>query len=264
MLQFYRQAGFSEPFIEHVGRTAADEMWYPSRAELIDNGVINRVSFGGEMASLATKALRSKREYALTLRREPMMAALERRFPGTIEQAVEAAWDAFQHGGSDGDITSAARAAVYASSPSVLEVATDTQLETFVRLSIDQLMAAQDVSDEACGLLIGSKLDVQSVLPPELVEREILRTTQVLGGAFKPRPRIGEAQFDAVLAQAFESVSDDYVEVVTDLPAYTNEPGLQCAASIAFYNSVLSLPAASRKLALRGLFQDTGDRAARP
>jgi len=255
MLQFYRRAGFSEPFIEHVGRTPADEMWYPSRAELIDNGVINRVSFGGEMASLATKDLRSKSDYARALRGEPVMAALERRFPGTIDQAVAAAWQAFERGGNDGDITSAAREALNTSSPDLIQVATDAQLESFARLSIDQLAAAQAVSDAACGLLIASELDVQNVLPPELIEREIQWTTQVLEGAFQPLPHVSNAQFDAALTRAFKSIAAEHVEVVSDLPAYADQPGLQCAASIALYKSVLGLPAATRKVALRGLFQ---------
>lgn len=252
MMRVYGEAGLPQIFISRIERTDAEEMWYPTRDELIDSGVVNRVSLGGEQAA---DVFGSKGEYALALRNVPMVLVLERRFPGTIDQAVDAAWRAREQGSIDRDITAAAREILSAGYPKLFAVANDQQLERFLNLSVDQLTAAKAIGDEACGLLIASKLDVTKVFPAELVEREMQWMLEVLEGEFEPRPALDQARVEKVLIQAFEGVPAEYLQVVGDLSAFSNDPELQCDASIAFYKAVVALPAAPRALALQGLFQ---------
>jgi hypothetical protein len=90
MLETYRDAGIPRAFLERVRDTDSKSMWYPSREELIAAGVINRVSLGGETAALGTLALDSKQKMAQGFRAVPMMLAMERHFPGTIDAAAQA------------------------------------------------------------------------------------------------------------------------------------------------------------------------------
>jgi hypothetical protein len=48
----YRAAGLSEDFINRVLQTPSEKVWYPTTAELLQNGVLTRRSFGGETAAM--------------------------------------------------------------------------------------------------------------------------------------------------------------------------------------------------------------------
>ena len=43
----YREAGLSDAFISRVSKTPPTEMWYPTIGELLENGVLTRVSMAG-------------------------------------------------------------------------------------------------------------------------------------------------------------------------------------------------------------------------
>ena len=43
----YREAGLSDAFIARVSKTPPTEMWYPTIGELLESGVLTRVSMGG-------------------------------------------------------------------------------------------------------------------------------------------------------------------------------------------------------------------------
>lgn len=48
VLKVYRDAGLSEYFIRRILQTPSGELWYPTTAELLQNGVLTRQSSGGE------------------------------------------------------------------------------------------------------------------------------------------------------------------------------------------------------------------------
>jgi hypothetical protein len=47
----YREAGLSDAFVARVSSTPPTEIWYPTIGELLKNGVLTRVSMGGESAA---------------------------------------------------------------------------------------------------------------------------------------------------------------------------------------------------------------------
>lgn len=48
MMDVYRSAGLPEAFLQRIVKTSPEDMWYPTREELIDSNVITRMSLGGE------------------------------------------------------------------------------------------------------------------------------------------------------------------------------------------------------------------------
>lgn len=44
MINVYRATGLPDEFIQRIGRTSPEDMWYPTREELIDSNVITRIS----------------------------------------------------------------------------------------------------------------------------------------------------------------------------------------------------------------------------
>jgi len=260
MLRTYREAGIPQAFLDRVAATEASSMWYPSRAELIDAGVINRVSLGGETAAISAIALGSKKEMKLAFRSVPMMAALERHFPGTLDQAVQAAWNERTQGAIDADVSSAARAVVSDRYPKILAAANDKGLDVFSHLMLDEMKAALAISTEACARLLQGQLNIAQVLSPELAQRELDWAMGILQAErLEPRARVAPAEFQQASLVATASMSQELLDVVREPEKYRGQPKLQCSATIDFYERVLAMPDESRHVLLRGMFEQASN-----
>ncbi|WP_116809225.1 hypothetical protein [Steroidobacter cummioxidans] len=254
MLTYYRTAGISEPFLERVRNTKSPQMWHPSRAELIDNGVLTRVSLGGETTTLASK-IRSRSEFELAYRSIPMIRAMDKRFPGTIEQASDAAWTQYQSGASDADINAAARRIVADIYPKLLATSDDAGLESFLNLLLRQLSAAQELGPTACGLFLESKLDGTKVFAPELIQEELDWGLAQLEASPPARAAVAGALFDQALKPVAVAIGPSMLEVVAAPDKFANEPERRCNSTLAFYQAVAEQPPSERAILLRGLFQ---------
>lgn len=257
MLDFYRNAGITNAFLERVAATSPDSMWYPTREELILNSVINRTSLGGETSFLTTLDLGSRDELADLFRDVPLYEAIDVRFPGSLDKAIEAAWQQYQSGASDGAIEMAVRQVMGGTYPMLLRQASDASIEEFVGILVDQMEAAKAISNEACGALLASRLDPQKVLPADLVQRELnwaLATAQA--EPFDPLP-VPSADFYAAIGPAAQGVPEDMWPLIRAPGEFENSPGKVCEALLLYYRNVLALPVQDRFTALRGMFQGT-------
>jgi hypothetical protein len=254
MLDEYRTYGISQGFLERVAATPPESMWFPERKELIENMVINRVTLGGETtAGLAT--VRTRDELEESYREVPMVLALDERFPGTFDAAMDAAWSARARGASDAEVTTAARTVFMATYPKLLRTAGDSALEEFLALSREQIDAAYAVSADACAALIDARLDVLQVLPWALVERENLWAEKVLSAPEREPAPFDRAEFAAAAKPAYAALTPEQFEVLAALAANADKPKLQCESLREFYRAVSALPERERMIVLRGVYQ---------
>lgn len=255
MMDVYRSAGLPEAFLQRIGRTSPEDMWYPTREELVNSNVITRMSLGGE-AAMVGLGIRSKQELLLKLGGIPIYQAIEKRFPGTINEVVERAWAAKERGGNDADIMNAGRSVVVDVYPKLLKTADDVTLDRFAKLFVDQISAALAVSGEACAKLIAAELDITTTLPKEIVEQE--QQFLLLALATPPRTALtppDPAKVEQAIQAAVVNLPQQYINVVANMGDYANKPELVCDATIAFYRSIIALPPRQRIFALRGMFQ---------
>jgi hypothetical protein len=256
MIETYRGAGIPDDFLERIASTPARNMWYPSRSELEEAGVINRVSLGGETSAIGFLAVGSREELDAAFRAVPMMTALERHFPGTIEAAVRAAWMERTQGGIDSAVSNAARAVVGERYPKILAAADERALDGFTDIMVAQMKAAKAISPEACGLLLAGRLNVAQVLNPELVRREQDWALQVLRAeTLVERAPVDAEEFRITMAEATSVLPPEVMDVVASPEEFADRPQRQCDSTIALYDRVLALPPAERHLLLRGMFQ---------
>lgn len=254
MLEVYRAAGISEQFLAKVRATPSSSMWYPTRDELIDNGVINRVSLGGEAASWGT-LFRSRRELTLAFREVPLIAAIDERFPGTVERAVEAAWQRREQGAVDAEITAELRGVISSVYPRLLATADDEGLDGFLEIFIEQITAARQLSDEACGLFLDARLSGANTMPRELIDRETQwGLEQLKSTSSQGRPVAAEA-FESALQAVFANLTAEQIQVISDPGSYAREPATRCDAFAAFYEQVSILPDRERSIVMRGMYQ---------
>ncbi len=230
-------------------------MWYPTRDELIAAHVITRVSLGGE-AAISRLGMRSKQELLLIWESIPLFQAIEKRFPGTTDKAVERGWAMKEDGGTDAEIANAVRSIVSEIYPKLLKTADVSTLDSFVKLMISEMSAAQAISGEACTMLLDGKLNIVQTLPREIAEQE----KQLLLRALASPPTTAltppdPAQFTQALQNVWVNLPQKYIKVVDDMKAYANQSALACEAMIALYRAIAALPPRERHVALRGMFQ---------
>jgi ATP-dependent protease ClpP protease subunit len=255
MLAVYRSAGLPEAFIQRVSETPNEDMWYPTRSELIAYNVVTRTSLGGEAATYAM-TIHSKGEFALKIKSIPLYKAYERRFPGIVNEIVERGWAIVARGGSDADIGNAMRSVIIEAFPKLMETAEDDILTGILEMTINQMSAAQAISDEACAKLVAGKLDVYKTLPKDIVEQE----QELILLALK-RPRRSDlappdpAKVERATLAVADNMSQQHINVVADPEAYESQPDLVCKAMTEFYQNILALPHHQRSLVLRGIYQ---------
>ncbi|MFZ2267516.1 MAG: hypothetical protein WAV95_08030 [Azonexus sp.] len=255
MSEVYRDAGLPEAFVQRIRATAAEDMWFPTRDELIRAKVLTRTSLGGENSVLGLQ-LKSREEFLLAFREGGLFQTYEKRFPGTIEQMADQAWAAKQSGGTDTDIQNAARSAIAGIMPKLLKTADDRILNQFAQLFVKEVVAARAISAEACGLLLESRLNISATLPREIVEAERQFVQDALNAPPRgPAPGASLVQARQAIGQAVRSMPANYLKAVNNPPAYRNQPALLCDSMESFYRNILALPEAPRRHALQGLFQ---------
>jgi len=255
MLDVYRAAELPEAFIQRIAKTPPEDMWYPTRDELIAAHVITRVSLGGE-AAISGLGMRSKQELLLIWGSSPLFQAIEKRFPGTTNEAVERGWAVKERGGTDGDIQNAVRGIIIEIIPTLLKTADVSTLDSFVKLLSSELSAAQAISGDACAQLIAGKLDILNTLPKEIVEQD--QQFLLLALASPPTAALtppDPAQFTQAMQKARVNLPQQYINVVDDMKAYANRPDLVCEAMIAYWGAIAALPSQERHVALRGMLQ---------
>ncbi|RXN90994.1 hypothetical protein C7R54_07270 [Achromobacter aloeverae] len=258
MMDRYRVAGLPDWFIKRVADTPSTSVWYPTGQQLADARVVTRVSLGGESSRLAF--YKSRDDLLQAVRRESIFAAYERRFPGTIDKAVDQGWAVQQRGGNDGEIMTAMRGVVAGTLPALLRASDTPGLERFGRLVLTELNAARAVSPQACLQVSEGTLDITRTLPPAVMAEEVAVVTQLLAAppttAPPPSARKASEALKAVVGAMPPHLRDALTDEQAAPPSSADDrASLRCDANIVFYETLLRQPAATRALALQAMFR---------
>jgi hypothetical protein len=254
MIEKYRQAGLSDDFLARIRETSATDMWYPTGDELLAARVVNRVSFGGEVARVAKYD--SRAYLAFQYAGDPIMAAINDHFGGAVDAAAASAWELYQSGASEAAMWAAARRVILSYYGRLLRTADDASLRTYLQIRLDQLRAARELSEEACALVANSGLDVGQVLPRELYMRELTWVQQAIAKSDRPPvPAVNRQEYAQIVRRLAERLPPDAPAIVKNPAAHADRPGLLCSGTLQFYEAVRALPQGERAIVLRGLFQ---------
>jgi len=257
MVAFYRAAGASSAFIDRVRNTPSASLWYPTRDELLANRIVTRVSLGGETSmDLAHRGIKTADDVAKLLLAQPLWQAIDRRVPGSVARAADAAWQASRRGASDDQMLSSARAIVAELVPQALNTAPDEVLEQFLDLSRTEMSAALAVSPLACAKLLDSQLNIVATLPKAVVEQELV----FMQALFSTDPRrdagsLSKSQAENALTPVLAKLSQQQLKVIGDPSSASADPQLRCTSMLAYFDGVAQLPPPKRRLALRAMFQ---------
>jgi hypothetical protein len=253
MSQVYREDGIPEDFIRKVVSTEAVFMWYPSREELIRANVITRVSLGDEVNP--AEVLHSRDEVYLAFKSIPLYTALEKRFPGSMDEIVNKVWESNQAGASMGEMITAGRGVIAAKFPILLKTANLALLQEFQNLLTDELDAAREVSAQACMDLMATKLDIAMVFPKELTARDASLTYKLVTSPPVTPHRIRADQLSELLTPVRLQMTSRELAIVAGHPPKDADAGEQCDALRHMYHAMNRLSETTKFIVLEGIYQ---------
>lgn len=257
MLKQYREAGLSQAFLARVRTTQSTDMWYPTRDELLEAHVVNRVSAGGE--TVQARKYESQAYLAFEYAGDPIVAAINDHFPGAANAAAAAAWGPHQRGANDAVMWAEARKVILGYYSKLMRTADDASVRSYLQIRLDQLRAARTVSVETCALQANSSLDIAQTLPRELYERELTWVREGIARVNRqPMPAVDEQQYAQVVGRLAARLSPEVAAIVKNPAAHADQPQLLCQATLQFYEAVRALPLGERNIAVRGLFRAPG------
>lgn len=254
LIDQYRAAGLPEDFLARVRETQAEDMWYPSRDELLAVHAVDRISSGGEINRVSKYDTKVYLEFEYA--GDAIMGLINDNFRGAVAAAAAAAWKEREQGASDAVMWAAARKVMLGYYEKLLSRADEPDLRSYLQIRLDQLRAARDVSDEACALQANSSLDFSQALSRDLYERELSWVRAAINRMNQtPTPRANALQFNELMLRLEDRLGSDVVTMARNPAAHIGEPQKLCEASLRFYETIRSLPTSERVLAARGLFQ---------
>lgn len=251
--EFFAGRGVATGFIDRVLATPHSAIWYPTYAEMLAAGVVNRQTLGGETQAIFS-TLRSPDDLRASLRGAPYWRAIEARYPAIADRAVAAAWAARGEGRSDGQIGDAFRAVLIDATPTFMRNAPGDVLDEFLRLVLDQSRVARSISYEACNRLAEGRLHAGGVLPAAMLAREMALIEQAI--AAPPREdAIDAVAADRLLERVFEEMPAEQVAALSAMEGEGADPGDPnlCDGVIGMYDRIAAMPERERRLAMRHL-----------
>lgn len=257
VLQLYQKAGVSPAFLARIAKTPPASVWHPTHDELIEDRVITRVLRHADARPASPLRYRARVDLEESIRTSAQYQILEGHFPGAMEQTIEAGWQARTRGGSDAEVASAMQRVGSALYAKLLLRVDDALLAEYLELLRDQLQAARAQSAQVCSRFIRGQVDVEQVLPPDLMSREQSWVRRTMGAANGAGPaQTDEVRFKGVLSRVFGRMAPEFVAVIATPSAYLSQPALHCDAHVALYDALSQEPIESRALAFRGILQN--------
>ena len=249
--KLYSKLRVPQEFINRIYSTPNTDMWYPSYQELVDAGIVNKLSFGGESNSIASLFNKPKDELRNSLAGDKFFGAYERKFPGFLDKVLDISIPMAKQGKSDAEILNAIRGYASTLQTKAIAMSTPEIRARFVRLAVKQAREASKYGGEACYRLLKSTLDITKVFPKELVNEEVSLTTEALSSNFVRPVGYSAAVFQSLSLSLFSSMTEAEVNAIAE--PNPSQVQSSCPAIIKFYEAIDKLPNQNKDIVIYGL-----------
>jgi hypothetical protein len=249
--KLYAKLRVSKEFIDKIYSTPNSDVWYPTHKELVDAGIVNKVTLGGETNSLGGFFNKNKNELYDAFLKIELYSLYEKKFPGTINKVIEIIMPMAKAGKTDSEILNATREYVTTLTLKAVAKSTPEIRTRFISLSAKQSREASKIGNEACYKLLTTTLDVTKVFPKELVDEELNLIKDALNSSYIAPVGYREVLYEQLLQTALTSLSDSELSTVTS-PSLNNKNN--CSSITKFYEAIEKLPRQSKDIVAYGLF----------
>ncbi len=256
-LAAYEHARLPRAFMEKIGATPTNEMWYPTHAELLLAGVLSRKSFGGESSALST-AMKSRADLVAKFREIELFQRIEEKYPATFTRVIDRAWSMVEQNKSDAEVMAAGRVELSSLAIRLIARASDPTLLAYYELLIAQGIAAQRIDPRVCvGLFFpeDEKISMGTVLPKDLIRRELTLLESVLVESdSRPARSPSDSELEEISNLLFAEHTTEEIAVLANAQTRRAQHELACESMLKYLRAFASLPEMRRIHALRVMF----------
>lgn len=254
----YGKAGLPPQFINRIVATSPRDVWYPSHAEMLQAGVLTRISTGGETATLATLAV-TREKLVEEFKRAEVFDVLSVKYPADFEHVVDAAWKQVQAKKSDRDVIAAARTQLNQISGRLLPVASDKSLMEFQHLLLERALAVQAKNSAACVAILypgDAGVAVARVsLPQEFIDRESRFTAAMIRDSSPDNKKtFSQDETRQAITYLLMSLTPQQHQLLNSPQQRAADPAAACAMVISYLKVLDAQPELMRTRTLRILY----------
>ena len=253
--KIFTAAGYDPQFIGRALATRNADMWKPAESELLNAGVITRISKGSDYAFSGFPPDVSKVYFFnLLAQTAEVYAAIRDRFPKRYDEMVELYYRAVIDGMTEAETTTKMYRHLTATLSVLRPLAADDVLVDLGNFYADQLGMLQKQSDAVCYEYARSGLGAGII--PALADRElnlearIVRTASQTSDTSEPSRELWTKVFNRWSARGVSEADMDLIEKVD---VQDNQQSRYCAVMIVLYKEITALPQAEAARLIRYL-----------
>jgi len=245
-----------DSFIEHALSTSPKDMWYPSKEELLAANVIDSVVDSKYFGLSGVTQWRDAHKIESGLLEIPVYSALAQYDQQNYSRIRKIIVEGIQNGRSSLEMQNDIRSIVLSEMiPKYLTRAPDDMLVRYWHSQISELRYLATLNPQHCADHIypqfaKSPLDMQSLVPKELINEDIDALTAVVKGvAMNPQGHESSPTIEADLIIVLKKVAQKFplaIDVSLNPGNYRDKLAILCKSFISFYSEILALPNSSR------------------
>jgi hypothetical protein len=251
-VSLYKSFNLPKKFVDKIFSTPNSTMWYPTYQELLSFGVVSEISLGGESNAIGSMLGRSKEDVIKKLQSTALFKKYDNKFPGFIESAAIKVMPLIQSGRPDSEVFSVIRAIAIPLQHKAIANSNPKIRGEFAELAKEQSIEISKYGPKACVDFLSGTLTVTSVLPKEMIAREMKLLEEALDASF-----VAPVYTDELYVKLIEIVT---AKMSSQELATLNDPTVDagqvvCTALVNFYTGVMNLTAAQRDTVIFGMLK---------
>ena len=252
-VDLYKSLNLPNEFIKKILDTPFSEMWYPEFSYLLNSGVVNEITTGGDLFVTAKYLGKTKEEIVTYLKQVDLFRKIDIKFNGALEEMAVAALPLINANKSDSEIYTAMR---IKAQPYLLKSVANSNEELRGKFSKFAVMQTQEVAKygaDFCIKYLQSQLDISKVLPQKMIQLELQLYEEGLDTPFVKPVNYSDANVNKMWDAIGSKVGYEKVNVITNLSIKNGD--LTCAAMVDFYKAIDTLPHQQRDIAIYEMYK---------
>ena len=231
-------------------------MWYPSKEELLKAKVIDEVVDSRYFGLSGIDQWDDEQKIESGLLSSPIMSAIARNDKKHYEKLRNIMVSGIRGGRSQIEIQKDLRSIIVDQLiPKYLTVAPSAELVRYWKSQIAEMKYLATLNPQYCvdfayPELVTEPLDLQKLLPDELMQKDVTALAALIeGGTTHPQGHNSSPAIEADISEAVQKVIRKHpnaAEVLAHPDLHKNEPSLLCDVIVSLYSEVLALPDVDR------------------
>ena len=259
----FAAAGFDKQFVDQALSTPSSELWRPASSVLLQAKAITLISDGSDFAMSGIGTGLTKDDFGPMLSKAlPLMEAMKTRFPNDYDSVVQAYYDSFESGKTEGESVAAARTKLLITLKKLRPLADDGVLSEIGAVYADQYKALGSKSAALCYQYASGvgNTAAPSDIPQALIQRENDVNRRVLETASN-RTAIDTAASSViwkkvVTIMASKGVSSEQFDLLSAATVPSDKYGDYCAIAAALFREISKLPQREAGIVMREILAD--------